>query len=59
MDYSRKQIVDMLRGAGFADAAEQAMADLPDPVDLERVAEWGMQRGITRDMLISGMGGSP
>jgi len=41
----------MLRGSGFPDAADEAISGLPDPVDLERVAEWGMQRGITRDML--------
>jgi len=59
VDYSRRQIVDVLRGSGFPDAADEAMSDPPDPVDLERVAEWGMQRSIKRDMLISGVRGSP
>jgi hypothetical protein len=35
------------------------MRDLPDPVDLDHVQDWGIQRGITRDVLISQMGGSP
>jgi hypothetical protein len=49
----------MLRGSGFTDASDAALSELPDPVELEQLAEWGMQRGITRDLLISGMGGSP
>jgi hypothetical protein len=59
MDYSRQEIVDMLRRAGFEDAANEATVALPDPVDLEQAAEWGMHHGITRDVLVSGMGGSP
>jgi hypothetical protein len=49
----------MLRKAGFRAAADEAMRDLPDPVDLDHVQEWGIQRGITRDDLISQVGGSP
>ena len=59
MEYSRKQVVDLLRRAGFGDSADAAMAELPDPVDLEQAQEWGMQRGITRDLLEDRMGGSP
>ena len=58
MQYSRQAVVDMLRNAGFHDVADEAMRELPDPVDLEYAQEWGMQRGITRDGLISQMGGS-
>ena len=49
----------MLRKAGFHEAADRAMRDLPDPVDLDHVQQWGAQHGITRDILISQMGGSP
>jgi len=49
----------MLRKAGFREAADEAMRDLPDPVDLDHLRDWGAQRGITRDVLISQMGGSP
>jgi hypothetical protein len=45
--------------SGFCAAADEAMRDLPDPVDLDHVQDWGRQRGITRDDLISQMGGSP
>jgi hypothetical protein len=49
----------MLRKAGFHEAADEAVRDLPDPVDLDHVQQWGWQRGITRDVLISQVGGSP
>jgi hypothetical protein len=59
VQYSRQEVVDVLRKAGFHEAAEEAMVELHDPVDLAHVQEWAMQRGITRDLLISQMGGSP
>jgi hypothetical protein len=59
VQYTRQEVVRMLRKAGFREAADEAMRDLPDPVDLDHVQEWGIQRGITRDVLISQMGGSP
>lgn len=59
MQRSRQEIVDTLRKAGLPEAADEAMAELPDPVDFEYVVEWGIQHGITRDVLISQMGGSP
>jgi hypothetical protein len=59
VQYSRQEVVDVLRKAGFHEAAEEAMVELQDPVDLAHVQEWAMQRGITRDLLISQMGGSP
>jgi hypothetical protein len=49
----------MLHKAGFREAAGEAVRDLPDPVDLDHLREWGRQRGITRDVLTSQMGGSP
>jgi hypothetical protein len=59
VQYTRQEVVRMLRKAGFRAAADEAMRDLPDPVDLDHVQEWGIQRGITRDDLISQVGGSP
>jgi hypothetical protein len=35
------------------------MAELPDRVTFEEVEKWGGQHGVTRDVLISQMGGSP
>jgi hypothetical protein len=59
VQYTRQEVVRILRKAGFGEAADEAMRDLPDPVDLDHVQNWGRQRGITRDVLISQMGGSP
>jgi hypothetical protein len=59
LQFSRQDIVDTLRRAGFPEAAEEAMRNLPDPVDFDYVVAWGMRHGITRDDLISRMGGSP
>jgi hypothetical protein len=56
---SRQEVVDALRRAGLGEEAEEAMVKLPDPVDLEQVQDWGMERGITADVLVSQMGGSP
>jgi hypothetical protein len=55
----KHEIVRVLRNAGLEDAAEEAARTLPDEVDIERAVEFGKRHGITRDELISGMGGSP
>jgi hypothetical protein len=59
MQVSRQEVVDMLRKAGLREAADEAMWVLPDPVDLEYVGAWSARRGITRDDLISRIGGNP
>jgi len=56
---SKHEIVRVLRNAGLPEVAEEAERSLPEEVDLERVAEFGARYGITRDKLISWMGGSP
>jgi hypothetical protein len=55
----KREIVQMLRKAGLPQVADEADRSLPDPVERESVAEFGMRYGITRDELISRMGGSP
>ena len=59
MQYTRQEVVDILRRAGLHGAADEAMRELPDPVDLDQIQEWGMRHGLTKDSLISLMGGSP
>ena len=59
MMMKKHEIVRMLRKAGLAEAAEDAERSLPDEVELERAQEFGARYGITRDVLISRMGGSP
>lgn len=56
---SRQEIVNVLRKAGLYELAEEAMRDLPDPVDFDRVLQWAAQHGVSREGLINRMGGSP
>jgi hypothetical protein len=56
---SKQEIVRVLRNAGLEHVAEEAERTLPDDVDIERAAEFGIRYGITRDELISRMGVSP
>jgi hypothetical protein len=59
MQYSRQYVIDMLRRLGYTELADEASLALPDPVDIDRLTAWGMQHGLSRDDLISQMGGSP
>jgi hypothetical protein len=59
MEYTRQHVVATLRMAGFDQVADEAMVELPDPVEVERLLDWGLKRGITTDQLTSAMGGSP
>jgi hypothetical protein len=59
IEFKKQEVVAVLRRAGLSTAAEDANRSLPDPVDLDYVAEWAARHGITRDWLISRMGGSP
>ena len=59
MQLTRQHVVDLLRRTGFSAAADEALRMLPDPVDLDEAAKWGARYGITRDELVSRMGGSP
>jgi hypothetical protein len=44
---------------GYTQLAQEASRVLPDPVDADRVSTWWMQHGLSRDDLISQLGGSP
>jgi hypothetical protein len=59
VQYTREHVVDMLRRTGLHTAADDAVLELPDPVDLDDLQTWAMKRGITRDAMVSWMGGSP
>jgi hypothetical protein len=52
-------VIDLLNRLGYAQLAQEASRVLPDPVDADKLATWGMQHGLTYDDLISQMGGSP
>ena len=57
--YSRQYVIDQLNAMGYRELAKVAAQDLPDPVDVDRLEEWCLEHGLTRDELISRMGGSP
>jgi hypothetical protein len=60
MQVSKQSVVELLRKAGLFEVAEYAEQTFPDPVDLDDAQKLGFERfGITRDDLISRLGGSP
>jgi hypothetical protein len=59
MQVPRQHVVDILHRAGLKEAAAEAARVLPDPVDLDEAVNWGARHGITHDVLVSRMGGSP
>jgi hypothetical protein len=59
MAVSRQWAVDALRRMGFTREADEAARELPDPVEMEQLQEFGDRHGISRDELMSRMGGSP
>jgi hypothetical protein len=59
MQVTRQHVVDILRTAGLPELAEEAHRVLPDPVEYNHAARFLAQYGITKDELISRVGGSP
>jgi hypothetical protein len=59
MQVTRQHVVEVLRAAGLPEVAEEASRSLPEELDLERAASFLERYGITKDALISRMGGSP
>jgi hypothetical protein len=57
--YSRKHVVDVLHTPQRPDLADEVSPDLPDPVDIDQLVAWMIQHGLSRDEMISRMGGSP
>ena len=57
--YSRQHVIDVLNRVGYTELAEKVSRVLPDPADIDQLAELAIQYGVTRDDLISRMGGSP
>ena len=59
MQVTRQHVVDILRIAGLPELAGEADRVLPDPVEYNHAAPFLAQYGITKDELISRVGGSP
>lgn len=56
---SRQHVVDDLERLGYRELVPEALRELPDPVDIDRLEAWCSQHGIDLDEVISRMGGSP
>jgi hypothetical protein len=59
VEYTRQEIVNILRRAGLHEAADKANDELSDRIDRDELEKWALDNGITRDMLVSQFGGSP
>ena len=58
--YSRQYVIDNLNRLGYSELADDALRELPDPVDVIRVEAFCTQHGSSWDNdVISRMGGSP
>ena len=57
--YSRQYAVDLLKRLGYKELADEALLELPDPVEERRLEAWCAQHGLSYSTLISRMGGSP
>jgi hypothetical protein len=59
MQYSRREIVAIMRRTGYTELADEAERVLPDPIDYDQLAAFAALHGVSRDDIISEMGGSP
>ena len=59
MAFSRQWVADTLRRIGYPQEADEALRVLPEEVDRRQLEEFGDQHGISRDEMVSRMGGSP
>ena len=59
MAYDRQWVVDQLRRLGYTQEADDAARALPEQVSAEELLAWSDKHGISRDELMSRMGGSP
>jgi hypothetical protein len=59
MAHDRQWVVDSLRRLGYMQAADEAAQELPDQVSAEQLLDFADRHGISRDEVISQMGGSP
>jgi len=59
MAYTRQWLVEILRRLGYAQAADDALREMPDEFDLKQLQEFGDRHRISRDEMTNAMGGSP
>ena len=59
MSQDRQWLVDTLCNLGYTEAADAAAQELPDPVSMEELRKFADRYNISRDEVMSQMGGSP
>jgi hypothetical protein len=59
LQYSRQEVVAIMRRTGYTELADEAERVLPDPVDSDQLEAFARRHGVNRDDMTSGMGGSP
>jgi hypothetical protein len=59
MPYDRQWIIDTLRRLGLTQAADEAAQELPEQLSTEQLLVLADKYGISRDEVVSRMGGSP
>ena len=59
MSQDRQWFLNTLRRLGYTEAADAAERELPDAVSLEELKKFTDRYGISRDEVMSQMGGSP
>ena len=59
MSHDRQWLVSTLRRLGYTEAAEEAERELPDPVSTDELIKFADRFNISRDEVMSQMGGSP
>jgi hypothetical protein len=59
MSHDRQWIVDTLHRLGYTQAADEAAQVLPEQVSVEQLLDFADRHHISRDEVISQMGGSP
>ena len=59
LHYSRQELVAIMRRTGYTELADEAERVLPDPVDSDQLQAFAQRHGVSKDDMISEMGGSP
>jgi hypothetical protein len=57
--WQRQWVVDLLQRTGYAEAADEAARTLPESIDYVQLVNFCQANGLSRDEVMSRMGGSP
>jgi hypothetical protein len=59
MSQDKQWFVNTLRNLGYTEAADAAARELPDSVSMDELKKFADRYAISRDEVMSQMGGSP